>query len=111
MKAIACASREQPFITPEGAERRVLSHGGRLMAVQFTFPAGVTSTAHSHPHEQLSYVVSGEIDYCLEGSEPVRLGPGCSCYVPSGVRHYIVTHTPAVLLDCFSPIREDFLNG
>jgi len=111
VKTIACASHEPPFITPEGAERRVLSYGGNLMAVQFTFKAGVTSAAHTHPHEQISYVVSGEIDYCIEGSEPVRLGPGCSCYVPGGVRHYIVTRTAAVLLDCFSPIREDLLNG
>jgi quercetin dioxygenase-like cupin family protein len=111
MKMVANAGHEAPFITPEGAERRVLSYGGGMMAVQFTFQAGVNSAAHSHPHEQIGYVVSGEIGFHMEGMEPVRLGPGGSYYVPSNVRHHIVTHTAAVLLDCFAPIREDFLRS
>jgi len=81
------------------------------MAVQFTFEAGVTSALHSHPHEQIGYVVSGEIDLHLEGIEPARLGPGCSYYVPPNAKHNIVTRTRAVLVDCFTPIREDFLAG
>lgn len=111
MKMIADASREQPFITPEGAERRVLSYGGNLMMVQFSFAAGVTSAVHSHPHEQIGYVVSGDVDLVMEGGEVVRLGAGCTYYVPPDVKHHIVTHTPAILLDCFTPVREDFLQG
>ncbi|MCL6432370.1 MAG: cupin domain-containing protein [Anaerolineae bacterium] len=109
MKTVADAEREPAAITPEGAERRILSYGGRLMLVQFRFPGGVTSAEHSHPHEQIGYVVSGEIDLHMEGLETTRLRPGCSYYVPPNVRHYIVTLTPAVLLDCFTPVREDFL--
>ncbi|MDI7275964.1 MAG: cupin domain-containing protein [Anaerolineae bacterium] len=111
MKTLADANREPAFVTPEGAERRVLSYGGRLMLVQFTFPAGVTSAPHSHPHEQIGYVVSGEIDLCVEGLERARLLPGGSYYVPPDVKHYIITLTPAVLLDCFTPLRQDFLDA
>ncbi|HMP43245.1 MAG TPA: cupin domain-containing protein, partial [Roseiflexaceae bacterium] len=94
---------------PEGAERRVLSYGGSLMAVQFRFEAGVTAAVHSHPHEQIGYVVSGDIDLIMEGRPTVRLTAGATYYIPPNVRHGIVTHTPAVLFDCFTPFREDFL--
>ncbi len=79
------------------------------MLVQFSFPAGVTSARHSHPHEQIGYVVSGEIDVFMEGTEAHRLTPGRSYYVPSGVKHYIKTLAPTVLIDAFTPLREDFL--
>lgn len=95
--------------TPEGAERRVLSYGGGMMLVQFRFPAGVTAPVHSHPHEQVGYVVQGAIDLLIDGRDPVRLTEGDSYYVPPDVRHGIVTHAPTVLLDCFTPLREDFL--
>lgn len=109
MKQIAHAGQEATFATPDGAQRRVLSHGGSLMLVQFTFAAGVASARHSHPHEQVGYVVSGEIDLLMDGMDTVRLRAGSSYYVAPNVKHYIVTHAPSVLLDCFTPLREDFL--
>ena len=109
-KIIASAQEEPPFITPEGARRRVLSYGGSMMAVQFEFDAGVTAPVHSHPHEQIGYVVAGAIDLIMEGRDTVRLTAGATYYVPPHVRHGIVTHAPTVLLDCFTPLREDFLN-
>jgi quercetin dioxygenase-like cupin family protein len=109
MNQIANAEHTPAVLTPEGAERRVLSYGGGLMLVQFRFPAGVTAPQHSHPHEQIGYVVEGAIDLLIEGREPVRLEQGASYYVPPDVRHGIFTHFPTVLLDCFTPLREDFL--
>ena len=109
MKLLADAAREPHFTTPEGAERRILSYGGGMMLVQFTFDAGVTAPIHSHPHEQVGYVVSGELDLLMEGQEMTRLTAGCSYYVAPNVRHGIITRAPTVLIDCFTPIREDFL--
>ena len=109
MKWIADASEETPVRTPDGADRRVLSHGGNIMLVQFNFDAGIKSWEHSHPHEQIGYVVSGEIEFYMEGSQPVHLLAGGSYFVPSSVKHYIKTLSPCVLIDCFTPIREDFL--
>jgi len=108
-RVLASAADVPPFVTPEGARRRVLSYGGGMMAVQFEFDAGVVAPLHSHPHEQIGYVVSGEIDLLMEGHANARLTAGCSYYVPPNVRHGIVTHTATVLLDCFTPIREEFL--
>jgi quercetin dioxygenase-like cupin family protein len=110
MKIIAQASQEEFISTPEGGERRVLSYGGGLMLVQFTFDAGVQAAMHSHPHEQVGYVVSGSIDLIMEGQVTVRLTAGGSYYVAPNVQHGIVTHEPTVLLDCFTPLRDDFLS-
>jgi quercetin dioxygenase-like cupin family protein len=109
MKLIANASTEPCTITPDGAERRVLSYNDNLMLDQFSFAANVKSWEHSHPHEQIGYVVSGEIDFFMEGHAPVRLQAGGSYYVPSDVRHYIATTCETVLVDCFTPMRADFL--
>lgn len=111
MKLTAHAHQEPAITTPDGAERRVLSYGGNMMVVQFTFDSGVTSWLHSHPHEQVGYVVSGEIDFNMEGHEPVRLKVGGSYYVPPDVKHNITTYAPTVLVDVFTPIRQDFLTS
>ena len=90
MKLIAQAENEPVVTTPDGAQRRILSYGGEMMLVQFTFDADATSWHHSHPHEQLGYVASGEIDFVMDGQETVRLKAGGSYYVPSNVKHHIV---------------------
>jgi quercetin dioxygenase-like cupin family protein len=110
MKILAQASEEPATITPEGAQRRILSYGGGLMLVEFTFAADVSAPIHSHPNEQVGYVVAGEIDLIMEGHERTRLTAGGSYYVAPNVRHGIVTYAPTVVIDCFTPIREDFLS-
>ena len=109
MKITAHANDEPAVTTPDGAQRRVLSYGGNMMVVQFTFGAGTTSWLHSHPHEQVGYVVSGEIDFNMEGHAPVRLRAGGSYYVPPDVKHNITTYAPTVLVDVFTPLRQDFI--
>jgi quercetin dioxygenase-like cupin family protein len=109
MKTFADANQEPVFGLPDGTQRRVLSYGGNLMLVEFRFAAGIASALHSHPHEQVGYVVSGEIDFIAEGKLATRLTAGCSYYVSPNVIHNIVTHAPTVLVDCFTPLRDDFL--
>jgi len=110
MKLTSHADQEPAIATPDGAQRKVLSYGEKLMLVQFTFEANATSWLHSHPHEQVGYVVSGEIDFNMEGHAPVRLKAGGSYYVPPNAKHNIVAYAPTVLIDVFTPIREDFMN-
>jgi len=109
MKTFADVNQEPAYVLPDGTQRRNLSYGGNLMLVEFRFAAGVTSVLHSHPHEQVGYVVSGEIDFMVEGEPAKRLVAGGSYYVSPNVKHNIVTFAPTVLLDCFTPVREDFL--
>jgi quercetin dioxygenase-like cupin family protein len=102
-------------ITPEkigeGAERRV-AHTDNLMIVVVDFSDGPKSQpqpTHTHPHEQACYVAEGEVLFITDG-EQARLGPGDVFLVPSGRPHTIQRLTEHVrLVDCFTPIREDFL--
>jgi quercetin dioxygenase-like cupin family protein len=95
----------------EGVERR-LGHTEKLMMVVIDFddgPKEEPDPPHAHPHEQVSYVAEGQILFLLDG-QAERLGPGDMFLVPSGVPHSIQQLTEHVrLVDCFTPIREDFL--
>jgi quercetin dioxygenase-like cupin family protein len=97
----------------ENVERR-LGRLDNLMIVVIDFDDGPTSEPdplHSHPHEQVCYVAEGEIIFILDG-EQNRLGPGDVFLVPSDKPHAIQRLTKHVrLVDCFTPIREDFLKG
>lgn len=79
-----------------------------LMLTHFTMEAGSVVPPHSHPHEQISFVVSGELDFTLEG-ETRRVGPGEGCAVPAGVRHEVRVLKQAVVIDCWHPVREDYI--
>ncbi len=91
---------------------RYLAHLSNLMMVVIDFregPSPQLDPPHSHPHEQISYVASGEINLSL-GNEMTHLGPGDIFAVPPHVPHAIQLLTESVrLIDTFSPIREDFL--
>ncbi len=64
---------------------------------------------HSHPHEQISVVISGRMKFIVDGEER-EVGPGEIVLVPSGVEHgVVVTKGPAVAYDCWSPVREDYV--
>lgn len=95
----------------EGVERR-LGHTENLMMVVVDFhdgPKDQPDPPHSHPHEQVCYVAEGRILFIMDG-EAARLGPGDVFLVPSGRPHTIQQLTEHVrLVDCFTPIREDFL--
>ena len=101
--------------TPEpiaAGRTRYLAHTDHLMMVVIDFedgPQDQPDPPHSHPHEQVSYVAEGEILFLLDGQQ-MRLGPGDVFLVPSGRPHSIQQLTEHVrLVDCFTPIREDFL--
>jgi quercetin dioxygenase-like cupin family protein len=95
----------------EGAGRR-LGHTENLMIVVLDLydgPKNEPDPPHSHPHEQVCYVADGEILFIMDGQE-TRLGAGDVFLVPSGKSHTIQQLTEYVrLVDCFTPIREDFL--
>lgn len=91
---------------------RYLARTDHLMMAVIDFEDGPTAEPdppHSHPHEQVSYVVAGEIILFLDGA-PTRLGPGDIFTVPPDVPHSIQLLSDLVrLVDTFYPLREDFL--
>ena len=91
---------------------RYLAHTDRLMMVVIDFydgPSEAPDPPHAHPHEQISYVVSGDLLFFLDGV-PTRLGPGDIYTVPPDVPHSIQLLSASVrLVDTFHPLREDFM--
>jgi quercetin dioxygenase-like cupin family protein len=92
-----------------GVSRRVFSGKNSMMALNEIAP-GTTPNAHSHPHEQLVYIVQGECDFMV-GDKIFALKAGGLVVVPPGVSHSLKnTGSETCLnLDVFSPIRDDYL--
>ena len=100
-----------PFVISQGRSR-YLAHSNNVMIAVVDVndgPAAQPDPPHSHPHEQVSYVASGEI-LVIIGEEKTRLSEGDLFTVPANVPHTIQTLTKQVcLIDAFNPIRKDFL--
>lgn len=93
---------------------RYLTHSEHLMMVVMDFTDGPRTQPdppHSHPHEQITYVAAGRVLFFLD-DDAYELGAGDMVVVPPDKPHTIQLLTPhARLVDTFSPIREDLLNG
>lgn len=97
-----------PTTPAPGITRRILAHGGKMMGVEASFERGAVGEAHRHPHEQFSYVLSGSFMYEAEG-KTYTLHQGDSYYVAPDELHGATALEDAVILDIFTPQREDFL--
>lgn len=91
-----------------GLTRQVLTYGPDLMAVKVWFDEGAIGYLHEHYHSQASYVESGEFEVTV-GDEVKTLVAGDSFFVQPNTIHGAVCKKAGVLLDMFSPAREDFL--
>lgn len=91
-----------------GVSRRILAHDGKMMAVEVNFAVGAVGAMHSHPHEQLTYVLSGEFEFTI-GEEKHIVRGGDTLYKKPDIMHGCVCLKEGVLLDTFTPVREDFL--
>jgi len=91
-----------------GIKRQILGHDSNLMLVKIYFDKGSVGVPHKHPHQQVSYVVSGSFEVDVDGNKKI-LKDGDSFLVPSDVLHGVVCLEEGVLIDAFSPRREDFL--
>ena len=92
----------------EGIQRQVYGYDDRIMMVKVKFEKGAVGVLHQHPHTQISYVESGVFQATIAGEEKV-LQQGDGFYVPPGAVHGVVCRESGVLVDVFSPHREDFL--
>ncbi|EMW0510054.1 cupin domain-containing protein [Enterobacter mori] len=91
-----------------GVTRRILAHDGKMMAVEVNFEQGAIGPMHNHPHEQLTYVLSGEFEFTI-GEEKQIVTAGDTLYKAPHVMHGCICLKPGTLLDTFTPIRDDFL--
>lgn len=68
---------------------------------------GTLLPEHQHPHEQISFVTSGELELTID-QETKRITKGMFAYIPSGTKHSAKAISDVELTDVFSPVREDF---
>ncbi|WP_319560922.1 cupin domain-containing protein [Marispirochaeta sp.] len=94
--------------TVEGDVVRYIYTGEHLQVVEYHFPPNKSFPAHSHDaHEQMGYVVSGKACFTVNGQKK-DLSPGDWYHAPVGVKHEVsIYDEPTVLLDFFSPPRDD----
>lgn len=88
--------------------RRVLAYTDGLMCVENTFEKGAVGTLHSHPHTQITYVVSGSFAFTIDGETRV-VSAGDTMLKEDGVIHGCTCLEAGILLDIFTPMREDFV--
>ena len=77
-----------PAIARADLLRSDLSVAGReVVQVRVDIPPGVTAARHSHPGEEIAYVLKGTLEYRLDGKPPVTLKAGETLFIPSGAVH------------------------
>ena len=91
-----------------GLKRQMMGHDGKIMLVKVDFEVGAVGQLHKHYHSQVTYVESGEFEMTI-GEEVKTIKGGDSYYIPPHVMHGCVCTKKGVLIDVFSPAREDFL--
>lgn len=92
-----------------GVVRKVLAYSENLMNVELKFEKGAIGAKHSHPHEQIGYIISGSLLFQEEGKEDKVLVTGDSYYVEPNAVHGVVALEDTMLLDIFTPMRKDFV--
>jgi quercetin dioxygenase-like cupin family protein len=92
----------------DGIERQMI-WGDRLMVCRIRFAPGTVTAVHSHVHEQITLVERGRVEFTIEAQTRVATA-GDVLFFPSQMRHgATMLEQEVVLIDIFSPVREDFL--
>ena len=95
-------------VTGPGLKRKIMAYDESLMLVRVQFEKGGVGTLHSHPHVQITHVESGSFEVEINGEKKI-LKAGDVFYVPPHALHGAVCLEAGVLIDVFSPMREDFI--
>ncbi|TCZ72945.1 cupin domain-containing protein [Flaviaesturariibacter aridisoli] len=96
--------------TAPGMRRKIIAYDESLMLVKVEFEKGGVGTLHQHFHTQITHIEKGVFEVEIGGEKKV-LKAGDAFYVPPHVIHGAVCLEAGVLIDTFSPAREDFLGS
>ena len=103
-------SRVPVEVLDDGTERQMVV-GERVMVCRLRFAPRVVTPPHEHPHEQITLVERGRVRFTIAGTERM-VSSGDILHFPSDVAHgATMLDEEVVLIDIFSPVREDFLPG
>ena len=91
-----------------GVERKILGYDDQLMMVCVKFEKGAIGNLHHHVHRQVTYIQEGSFEVSINGVKNV-LSKGDCFFVKPDLVHGVVALEKSLLIDIFSPAREDFL--
>ena len=83
------------------------AHGMDLTFGYVEIKAGANLPAHHHAHEQITYIIEGELDMTIDG-EFCPLRAGMFQVIPSNTPHSAIARTDVIAIDVFNPVREDY---
>ncbi|MDR1003633.1 MAG: cupin domain-containing protein, partial [Prevotellaceae bacterium] len=92
----------------EGQERQIMGYDGQIMLVKVKFEQGAVGATHHHYHSQSSLVVSGKFEFTVDGETQI-VAAGDGIYIEPDAVHGLVCLEAGVVIDCFTPMRADFL--
>jgi quercetin dioxygenase-like cupin family protein len=92
----------------EGVQRKVVGYNADLMMVKFKFKKGGVGAPHHHVHSQGAVVLSGVFELTIN-SEKKILKAGDGYFVEPNIVHGAICLEDGILLDAFTPLRQDFL--
>ncbi|MGB3606242.1 MAG: cupin domain-containing protein [Psychroserpens sp.] len=95
-------------VVGEGLKRKIMGYDDKIMLVKVHFEIGAIGQMHEHYHSQVTYVESGSFDVTIDGKTTTLTG-GDSFYIPPHALHGAICTETGILIDVFSPIREDFM--
>lgn len=103
-----------PFINTDAVEKEILPgasarfvHSGHMTLSLWRFKAGTALPEHSHPHEQMTKLLSGQFELTV-GDETKMMTKSDVAVIPPHVLHKGVAVTDCEMLDVFSPERDDY---
>jgi quercetin dioxygenase-like cupin family protein len=91
-----------------GIRRKVFPPGEQMMSILIDFKEGAIGDEHAHPHEQLGFVVSGKVEMIINGNLH-DFAAGQQIHIQGNARHSIRALEDSVVLEIFTPIREDII--
>lgn len=83
------------------------AHSSNMTLGLVEIKAGSNLPMHQHPHEQITYILEGQLDMTIDGKE-CKLTAGMYYVIPSNVIHGAVAVTDCKVIDVFNPVREDY---
>lgn len=95
-------------VVGEGIKRKIMGYDDSIMMVNVLFEKGSVGTPHEHYHSQVTNVAKGSFEVTIGGVSKVMKQGDCF-YIPPHVVHGVVCLEDGLLIDVFSPIREDFM--
>ena len=93
-----------------GVTMRTLAHGERTLLAEVRLARGAVIPEHRHPQEQTGYLVAGRLEFSVAG-ESLVAEPGSSWSLPADLSHGASALEDSVVIEVFSPVRQDYLPG